>query len=484
MIIGILQRDLSFDTAIQTYTILTIGDGLVSQVPSLIISLASGLLVTKSGVIGSADKAIFGQLSEYPQSLWMTSAVTFMMSIAPGLPFIPFFVLALCTAAAGYFVYRGKNDIQDRPTGSVQTSKESQTVGNNGSVAQENKEAVSTFMQMDVIRLEVGYGLLSLVDSKHGQRLTEQIKSLRKQIIKDYGFVMQSVRIQDNIQLEPEAYIIKIKELEAARGFVRVGKFLVMDPKSQPIEIPGENVKEPSFSLPAKWVDANHKDEALFNSYTVVDAATVITTHLTEVIKENITELLSYAETQKLVEDIGEQHKKLVKDIIPDTVPISTLQKVLQNLLAEMISIRDLPAILEAVAEASRANKNVTTITEAVRVRLSRQICHMNLCSEGFIPVIALSPEWERIFIQNIVTDSENNKQLAISPSQLQEFISLIRKAYDNQASQGYVPVLLTGSIIRPYVRMIIERFRSSIAVMSQAEIHNKYKIRTLAMIG
>ena len=475
MIIGILQRKLEFYIAIQTYTILTIGEGLVAQIPSLIISLASGLLVTKSGIIGSADKAIFGQLGQYPQPLFMTAIVIFMMGLAPGLPFVPFAVLGIIAGGTGYIIYSAQQ--KDAATSGASTQKDSKTDS-----ASDVGEAITDSLQLDAIRLEIGYGLISLVNNQKNQRLTDQIKALRKQIAKDFGFVMPSVRIQDNTQLDNDTYVIKIKELEAGRGGVRADNLMVMDPKGQLINLPGEDTKEPAFGLPAKWINETYKDEALFYNYTVVDPATVITTHLTEVIKENITELLSYSETQKLLDDIGEDNKKLVKDLVPDLVSISTLQKILQNLLSEMISIRDLPSILEAVADAVRIHKSLTSITEFVRHRLSRQICHNNANQEGFIPIVTISPEWEQVFAQSLVSDGED-KQLSMMPSKLHEFVARVKQVYDEQALSGYIPVLLTSGTIRPYVRSIIGRFRPATVVMSQNEIHYRAKIRTLGVI-
>lgn len=476
MIIGILQRGLSFDQAIQTYTILTIGDGLVSQIPSLVISLASGLLVTKSGIVGSADKAIFGQLGQYHQSLWMTAVVTGMMAFVPGLPFFPFFLLSVTAGFTGYIIHSMQGKTIQK-AGGPQSQRDMKT-GN----TVESEEKIADTLQLDLIRVEMGYGLLALVNDQKGQRLTEQIKALRKQIAKDFGFIMPSVRIQDNIQLDNNTYVIKIKELEAGRGIVMVNKLMVMDPKGQPIEIPGENTKEPAFGLPAKWIDEGYKEEALFNNYTVVDPSTVITTHLTELVKENITELLSYSETQKLLDEIGEEHKKLIKDIIPDVISVSTIQKVLQNLLAEMISIRDLTTILEAAGDAARSNKSLTAITESVRARLSKQICHVNTNNEGFIPIVTISPEWEQVFAQSLVGEGDD-KQLSMMPSKLQEFVARVKNVYDEQAIKGHIPVLLSSGMIRPYVRSIIERFRPSTVVMSQNEIHYKAKIKTLGMI-
>ncbi|MBN8511933.1 MAG: flagellar biosynthesis protein FlhA [Rickettsiales bacterium] len=489
MVVGILQKDLTFDVAVQTYTILTIGDGLVTQIPSLIVSLAAGLLVTKAGATGSTDKLLFGQIGQYPQALMMTSVVTGLMAFLPGLPFVPFFMIATVVGGAGYALhitgvsqpalagvggYDQSSGIVDGIPGET---------GHSQGETKEHAEKIAEAMHLDLIRLEIGYGLMTLVREGNGHNLTEQIKGLRKQIVQEYGFVIPAVRIQDNIQLDSDTYVIKIKELEAARGIVRPGKLMIMDADGSEIDIPGENVKEPAFGLPAKWVDEKYKDEALFNNCTVVDPSTVITTHLTEQVKENITDLLSYSETQKLLDKMAEEHKQLVKDVVPDIVTVATLQKVLQNLLSEMISIRDLPTILESVADSAKANKNLTAMTENVRSHLARQICHHNTNKEGFIPIIALSPEWERSFIESLVDDGSGEKQLSMPPSRLQEFVAKVRKVYDDQALKGYVPVLLTSAYTRPYVRSVVERFRPATVVMSQNEIHYKAKIRTLESI-
>ncbi len=488
MVVGILQKGLTFDVAVQTYTMLTIGDGLVSQIPSLIISMAAGLLVTKAGTSGATDKLIFGQLSKYPQALMMTSIVTGMMAFLPGLPFIPFAIISGVVGGTAYGIYNMNGEAglaaeYSQAGGTSPSSKGSANAMNSEESGSEESEKISDVLQIDLIRLEIGYGLMSIVTNNNGHNLTEQIKGLRKQIVQEYGFVMPAVRIQDNIQLDTDTYVIKIKELEAGRGVVRPGKLMIMDPQNTEVDITGESTKEPAFGLPAKWVDESYKEEALFNNCTVVDPSTVITTHLTEQIKENITDLLSYSETQKLLDKLADEHKQLVKDVIPDIVSIATLQKVLQNLLSEMISIRDLPNILESLADAARANKNLMAMTEAVRVQLSRQICHHNTNRDGFIPIVALSPEWERTFIESLVDDGSGDKQLSMPPSKLQEFVTSVKKAFDAQAIKGHIPVLLTSAYTRPYVRSVIERFRPATVVMSQNEIHYKAKIRTLDSI-
>jgi flagellar biosynthesis protein FlhA len=484
MIVGIVQKDLSFDVAVQTYTMLTIGDGLVSQIPSLIISMSAGLLVTKAGSTGSTDKLIFGQLSNYPQALMMTSIVIALMAFLPGLPFVPFAIISFAIGGAAYSIFISRKKEGAPIVGARDASDKAGSEGDiSGDAGDSYADKISEVLHLDLIRVEIGYGLMSLVNNSNGHNLTEQIKGLRKQIIQEYGFIMPSVRIQDNIQLDTDTYVIKIKELEAGRGIVRPGKLMIMDPQGTDIDIPGESTKEPAFGLPAKWIEESYKEEALFNNCTVVDPSTVMTTHLTELIKENITDLLSYSETQKLLNQMNEEHKQLVKDIIPDVVSIASLQKVLQNLLSEMISIRDLPSILESIADAARANKNLMSMTEAVRAQLSRQICHHNTNREGFIPIVALSPEWERVFIESLVDDGSGDKQLSMSPSKLQDFVVKIKKAFDEQAVKGHVPVLLTSAYTRPYVRSVVERFRPSTVVMSQNEIHYKAKIRTLDSI-
>lgn len=487
IIIGVVQRGVSFNKAVTSYSLLTVGDGLVSQIPALVISLAAGLLVSKSGVRGSADKAIFGQLSKHPQALMMAAILSFMMALMPGLPFIPFAFLSLGT---GYLGYSLKKSMQAAQFDGVdpklaKNAPKLQAAGgakNATSEAGEVEESISATLKMDGIRLELGYDLLPLINYQRGHKLTDQIKALRKQIAVDLGFVLPSVRIQDNIQLEQREYIIKIKEIECAKGEIYPDRLMLMNPTGEEIEIEGVDGKDPAFGIKAKWVDEKYREEAMFKNYTVVDPPTVITTHLTELVKENITDLLSYSEVQKLIDEIGEEHKKLIKDVIPDPVTVSTIQKILQNLLAEQVSIRDLATIIESIDDAVKSTGNIVKITEIVRSRLARQLSFGYASDDGILSVVSLSADWEQEFTEYLVGDGED-KQLAMPPSKLQEFVASIRKNYDNFAAKGEVPVLLTSAAVRPYVRSIIERFRSSINVISQNEVHPRIKIRTLGVI-
>ncbi|HYE51358.1 MAG TPA: flagellar biosynthesis protein FlhA [Azospirillaceae bacterium] len=473
MIIGIGQNDMKFTDAGQTYTLLTIGDGLVSQIPALIVSLAAGLMVSKSGSTGSADKAFFGQLSFYPAALGLTSAMLLAIALLPGMPFLPFVSLAIALGAAAYYLPKLRKV--------EEVAKEQEEVAARPALPVA-EEPISTALAIDLIRLELGYGLLSLINSEAGHRLTDQIKGLRRQLASEIGIIMPAVRIQDNLQLPPNTYVVRIKEIEAGRGDVRPNMLLCMDPRGEPIGLPGESTTEPTFGLPAMWIEPAYREEALFKGYTVVDPPTVVTTHLTEVIKDNMSDLLSYAETQKLLDEMGKEHQKLVGDVIPQQISVGALQRVIQSLLSERISVRDLPTILEGVSEACAYTRNITQITEHVRARLARQISDSHTNEMGYIPLVTLSPEWEQAFTESIVGDGDE-KQLAMAPSRLQGFITAVRQTFERFAMQGEAPVLLTSPPIRPYVRSIIERFRPATTVMSQNEIHPKAKIKTLGQI-
>src|SRR5947208_3453662 len=378
MIIGIAQQGMPFAEAARTYTLLTVGDGLVTQIPALIVSTAAGLLVSKAGVGGGVDKALLKQLSGYPKALGMSAAVMIVMSLLPGIPMLPFLALG---AGAGV-----------------------------------------------------------------------------------------------------HAYVIKLKEVDAGQGRVWPNQHMVMDPTGAQVNLPGLHTTEPTFGLPATWVDATLKEEAAIKGYTVVDAATVLATHLTEVLKTNMAELLSYAEVQKLLKDLSKEQGELVKDISPSLITPSGIQRVLQLLLAERVSIRDLATILEGIADALAFTRNPTYLAEHVRARLARQICAQHASPAGYVPLIALSPKWEQAFAESIVGQGEE-KSLAMQPSKLSEFITLVRDRFEDAAREGEAPVLVTSPGVRPFVRSIVERFRTQTSVLSQSEIHPRVRLKTVGGI-
>jgi flagellar biosynthesis protein FlhA len=476
IIIGVAQQGISFSEAAQTYTLLTVGDGLVTQVPALIVSTAAGLLVSKAGVSGAADKALIRQFSGYPQALGMASAVMFVLAVLPGIPAIPFLALA---AGSGALAWKASK--QKRAKAVADAKAAAEPAAKAGAAAAE--EPISAALKIDDLKIELGYALLPLVNGPDGtDRLTEQIKALRRSLAIEMGFVMPSVRILDNVQLEANTYVIKIKEVDAGTGKIWPNQFMVMDPAGNQVSIPGIHTTEPTFGLPATWVDASLKEEASLKGYTVVDAATVLSTHLTELLKNNMSDLLSYGEVQKLLKELPKEQAELVKDISPAQITVSGIQRVLQLLLAERISIRDLSTILEGIADALSVSRNPTTMVEHVRARLARQICAQNTSHNGYLPLIALSAKWEQAFAESLVGQGDE-RTLAMQPTKLSEFMTAVRDAFERAAREGEAPVLVTSAGIRPYVRSLVERFRAQTTVLSQAEIHPRARLKTVGSV-
>jgi flagellar biosynthesis protein FlhA len=412
-------------------------------------------------------------LSGYPAALGMASFLMATMAVLPGIPALPFLLLAGIAGGGAYLITR-----KQRRVATEAVTQQAQQVA----AAPVMEEPISTALSIDAVRIELGYGLLGLINAEQGHRLTDQIKALRRQLAGEMGFILPAVRIQDNLQINANSYVVRVKEIEAGRGDLRPNMLLVMDPRGDKINLAGEETVEPTFGLPAMWVDPTLREEALFRGYTVVDPSTVITTHLTELIKDNMSELLSHAETQKLLDELPKEHQKLIADLIPGQISVSGVQRVLQALLGERISIRDLPNVLEGISEACGYSRNVTMITEHVRARLARQISDNAADQTGVIPILTLSPEWEQAFTEALHGEGEE-KQLVMAPTTLQQFIQLVRQAFERHTIMGESPVLLTSPAIRPYVRSIIERFRPITTVMSQNEIHARARIRTLGQI-
>ena len=475
IIIGMVQNDMSFSEAAETYTRLTVGDGLVAQVPALIISVAAGILVSKAGMTDATDKVLFEQLANYPKALGMSSFLALALGMLPGTPAFPFVLLAALTGGTAYYLNKQQQVAAEQAQAVMEQEKKQ-------GATKAADEPIANALRIDLIRLEIGYGLLPLVNEESNRKLTDQIKALRRALASELGFVMPSIRIQDNMQLEANEYNIYIKEVKAGKGELRPTQLLVMDPRGEPITLPGEATTEPTFGLKAMWVDQSYREEAMFRGYTVVDPSTVVTTHITELVKDNMPELLSYAETQKLLDEMDKDQQKLVKELIPSKVSLGAVQRILQNLLQERVSIRDLPTILEGISEAISTTRSLMMITEHVRTRLARQLSNANTNEFGVIPLVTLSPEWERAFAESIIGEGDE-RQLAMAPTALQSFITKVRNVLEDLAVKGETAVLLTSPAIRPFVRSIIERFRPLTVVMSQNEIHPKAKIKTVGQI-
>lgn len=469
--IGLLRHGMGFADAATTFTTLTVGDGLVSQIPALLVSTAAGIVVTKGGTEGSADVALFRQLGGSTKPLAMAAGAAGVLALMPGLPMLPFLALAGLSGGAAWMRYKTPLAM-DPPDTPLPTAAA--------------EAPISEALRIDMIRLELGYGLLNLAGGD-APRLTEQIKGLRRAIAGEMGFVLPPVRIQDNMQLAPDSYAIRIKEIEVGSGELRPTRLLAMDPTGGTPDLAGESTMEPAFGLPAIWIAPEQKDEAMFRGLTVVDPPSVLTTHLTELVREAMAELLSYAETQKLLDDLPREQQKLVADLIPAQITVGGVQRVLQTLLGERVSIRDLPTVLEGIQEACAGGaRAIPAIVGHVRTRLSRQISDANRGPGGYIALVSLSPAWEEAFAEALggpMMGSAEERQLAMAPTHLQEFIQKLRATLDDAVAAGENPVLLTSGGIRFHVRAIVERIRPATVVLAQGEISPRARIRTVGTI-
>lgn len=470
--IGVIRHGMAISDAATAFTTLTIGDGLVSQIPALLVSTASGIVVTKGGTEGGADVALVRQLGGNPKPLALASGSAIVLALIPGLPTIPFLFLAILAGAAAWVRYDTPLVDKDNDGDSVLLPESTVPT----------EMPISDSLKVDLLRLELGFNLLAIA-SGEGGRLTEKIKVLRRTIASDMGFVLPPVRIQDNLGLSPDCYSVSIKEIEVGHGEVKLNKFLAMDPRGGELHIEGEKTNEPAFGLPALWINQNLRENAIVQGYTVVDPTSVIITHLTELVKDNMADLLSYSETQKLLEELPRDQQKLVVDLVPSQISVSMIQRTLQSLLEERVSIRDLVSILEALQEGcSQGLKTVSALVAHVRIRLSRQISSSVLGSQGYVPILSLSPEWE-VSIVDCLSNAGDEKQINLSPSKMKEFVSRLRFCLESASKQGDVPVILVSRNIRVPIRKIIERIQPSIAVLAQEEIYPRIKIRTVGSI-
>ncbi len=466
--IGVARHGMPFADAASTFSALTVGDGLVSQIPALLISVAAGIVVTKGSGEGTADEAIVRQLAGAWKPLALASGAGVVLALLPGMPFIPFIALAAAAGAGAYARYQQEQKRAEVPEAAP--------------VAAPSEPPIAEALRLDLLRLELGYGLLSLA-AGDAPRLTEQIRALRRSIAQEMGFVLPSVRIQDNLELPSDTYVLRVKEIEAGRGQLRPPMHLAIDPSGAVPDMAGERTTEPTFGLPALWIEEVLRDEALARGCTVVDTPGVLATHLTEIVRENMSEMLSFAETQKLLDELPKEQQKLVADLIPSQISLGGLQRVLQALLAERVSIRDLPTILEGVQEACAGGiRAVPGIVAIVRTRLARQLSEAARSHMGYVPMITLGADWEQSFAESLIGPPED-RQLAMAPSRLQEFMTRVREVFDAAAMAGEQPVLVCSGAIRGHVRALVERFRPSTVVLSQTEIHPRARIRTVGSV-
>jgi len=446
LIIGVLQKGMPISEAAKTYTILTIGDGLVSQIPALLTSTAAGIVMSRAGKDSDIGKDITEQVLINPKALVTVAGVLMVLGLVPGLPHIPFFLISLGAGGMAYFLTK------------LPAEEETQEVSQQP-VSEEPK--IESYLELDPLSLEIGYGLIPLVDESGGE-LLGKIKSMRKQIATEIGFVVAPIHIKDNLQLRPHEYSFLIRGVEIAKGEVMMGSWLAVA-SGEADKIDGIPTKEPAFGLPAYWIDENDVEKAQLSGYMVVDTATVIGTHVTELIRTHAWELLTRRETQKLMDNISKSYPKIIEELVPANLTLGAVQRVLQNLLKERVPIKDIITIFDTLLDYSPNLKDPEVLTEYVRQALARTITKLYINDDGRLPVFTLDPMFEKF-----MTQTEGG---AISPDVINKLVRSIEKVLSSGKFKGIQPVILCSSGVRKYLRRVVERISSSIVVLASSEI-------------
>ena len=470
LLIGVLQHGLDIATAAQYYTKLTIGDGLVSQIPALIISTAAGIIVTRSGSEKDMGTEVVGQLFLNPRALYIGAGVMATLGVV-GLPTIPFFMMAAMMAGLGWLVTRIKVDDEEK------ARKKSDEVA-----AKPEKERIENLLPLDLVELEVGYGLINIVESDQSGDLLERIVSIRKQFALDLGIIVPSIHIRDNLQLEPGEYRLMVKGNKVGGGTLRPEYLLAMDPGNTVSRVDGIPTKEPAFGLDALWISKSQREEAEMAGYTVVDLSTVMATHITEIIRTHAHELLGRQEASVLVDNFKKQYPKVVEELIPDPLSLGIVVKILQNLLKEQVSIRDLLTIFETLADESHRTKEPEVLTESVRRALSRGITNRYRNDEGRVAVLSLDPRLEEL-IANSLLQTEQGVQLVMDPRLAHGMIEGIAQTIENHPEIAGQPILLTSPTARRHIFKLTHRFIPQLVVLSHNELTSDAQIAPVGTV-
>ncbi len=470
LLIGIFQHHMSLAKAASYYTLLSIGEGLVAQIPALIVSTSSGIIITRASRETNLSKEFSKQFSSYPRALYTAAGILFFFGIIPGLPHWPFILLALIVAVTAFLISkensRKKMDIDKKAVEEKKIVPESQVI--------------ESVMQVDIMELEVGYGLISYVDSSRNGELLERIKGLRKQIASDLGMIVPPIHIKDNLALKPNEYVILIKGVEVSRFEIMPAKFLAMNPGNATENIPGTVTKEPAFNLPALWIDENEKQRAQLAGWTVVEIPAVIATHIVEIIKQNAAELLTRQDTQKLLDILSAKYPKVVDELIPNVLSLSTVQKILENLLSEGIPIKDMLTIIETLHDYGTNTKDPLLLTEYVRSALKRTITKTILDQDGSVKVITLGKNFESTMLNEYKKAKELGVYSAIEQPIYQKIIGAVKDQTKKALDGGHAPVILTSPAIRLFVKNILKDIIPGIVVISSAEIAPNIKLQSI----
>ncbi len=467
-VIGVLQKGMPVREAAANYTILTVGDGLVGQIPALIISTTAGLLVTRTAGTSDFASELKTQFSLHPQAIWVVSTVLLIFALIPGLPFIPFLLLSGMTAYLAYHLDRKKNT-------------EEETLSEEQPMLPPAEEDFNQDLAIDLLELEVGYGLVPFVDAAQNGELLNRIRSIRKQFAMNSGFIVPPIHIKDNLELKPNGYRISLKGVPLADGEMLPGHFLAMNPGTATENLKGVETVEPAFGLPAIWINEDKKERAQIAGYTVVDCTTVMATHISEIINQHAHELLGRQEAQNLLDNLAKTYPKLVEELVPNLLSLGTVMQVLQNLLREDVSIRDLRSILETLADLAPSTQEVDVLTEHVRHAMSRQISSKYTQGDNILPLLTFDREVEET-IQQAVQNKGQGSYLAIDPQKAQSILDGLSQSMNN-FDGSMQPVLLCTPTIRPHVKRLTERYLPNLSVISHNEIAPHLKVRSLGTV-
>lgn len=471
-IIGMVQRNMDVLQALQAYTLLTVGEGLVNQIPALLISTATGVVVTRAASESNLGHDIVNQIFTNPRVFFIASGVLAFLAVVPGLPGIPFFVLSVAAGAVGYSLYK-----------TARSAAQSEIVQQEEQEKEEVRkpENIVSLLQVDPMELEIGYSLIPMVDVGQGGDLLDRVVMIRRQCALELGLIVPTIRIRDNIQLKPNIYVVKLKGIEIARGELLLDHYLAMNPGTVSEDIAGIETVEPAFGLPALWIQEANREQAELAGYTVVDPVSVLTTHLTEIIKSYAAEILGRQEVQTLVDAAKQNNPAVIEELVPNLLSVGDIQKVLASLLRERISIRDMVTILETLADYAQLTKDTEILTEYVRHALSRQLSRQ-YASNNTLTCLTVDPQLEEA-INGAVQRTEHGSYVALDPQTMQTIISSLTSELPKLTNMGYQPIVLTNPTVRLYFRKLTERVAPNLTVLSYAELEPKIEVQALGMV-
>jgi len=474
LIIGVVQKNMPFLQALQTYTLLTIGEGLVAQIPALLISTATGILVTRATSDTSFGKDLSSQFLNFPKVLIIATFILFTIGLIPAMPNILFLSLASVTGYLAYSMIRAEKK--------KSTAKQEQ-VARESREQKKEPENVFSYFQVDTLEIEIGYNLILLTDEGQGGDLLHRLAAVRRQCAGEMGIYVRPIRIRDNLQLNPNAYSFKLRGIEIAAGELMPGCFLAMDPLGQELNVKGTPTTEPTFGLPAWWVAAEDRDQVELAGFTVVDCATVLVTHLTEIIKRHAHELLGRQEVKELLDVVKEKNSVVVEELVPELMTMGEVQKIMQNLLKERVPIRDLAGILEALADGARISKDPDYLTECTRQALARTICSQYTgANSSKIAVVTLHPRLEQSIAESI-EQTQMGSYPVLEPQVARQVLNKLKETVDNLTLRGYPPVVLCSSKIRLPFRRLTERLLPNLAVLSMNEIVPNVEVEAVGTV-